>query len=225
MEESKPIASCQEEKPKEHIEYVFIDESGDLGKYGSAYFSIVAIVTHNPSGLSRIIKRVRESKFKKKKMKDISEIKANNSRPEIKKAVLERLSRCDCKISAIAVPKTRVREDLFKKNEKLYNYLYGQMMEHISLNTDIVDITVDKKSGNRLLQEDFNQYIEMKLKGRNPNITVRIRHLESHASKELQAVDFVAWAVNRKYTHSESTYYELISDKITNKGKENIWEK
>ena len=186
----------ENETAKPHIEYIFIDESGDLGKYGTSCFAIVALATHNPNELRRVIKKLRQRKLKKK-LSQLSEIKANNSNPEIKKWVLERLSKCTCAISAVAIPKSKVREDLFGKKDKLYNYMCGILFEHISLNTDIVDITIDKKHGNRLLQEDFNLYIETKIKSKNRDLSVRIRHLESHASNELQAVDFVAWAVNR----------------------------
>lgn len=211
------------QKAKEHIEYIFIDESGDLGRYGSIYFTIVALMTHLPIELRRAIKRVRQRKLKKK-LKEIPEIKANNSTAEIRKFVLRMLSMCDCSISAVVIPKSKVREDLFFHKEKLYNYLCGLLFEHISLNTDIVDITIDRKHGNRLLQEDFNQYIERKVRGKSASMEVRIRHLESQASNELQAVDFVAWALNRKFTHGDPSYYDLIKQKIRNQGKEEIWQ-
>ncbi len=207
---------------KPHFEYIFIDESGDLGKYGSVYFTIVALSTHLPNELSRVFKRLRERKFKKK-LSQLSEIKAYNSNEEIRKWVLARLSLCDCSISAVVISKSKVREDLFGQNNKLYNYLCGILFEHISLNTDIVDITIDRKHGNRMLREDFNQYIERKILERKPDLEVRIRHMESFASNELQAVDFVAWAVNRKFTHGDSSYYDIIKLKIRNQGKEEIW--
>ncbi len=211
-----------EDIAKPHIEYIFIDESGDLGKYGTVYFTIVALSSHVPNELARILKRLRERKLKKK-LKELSEIKANNSSSDIKRWVLERLNRCDCSISAVAIPKAKVRDDLFSHKEKLYNYLCGLLFEHISLNTDIVDITIDKKNGNRLLQDDFNNYIEKKINGRKTDLKVRIRHLESHASNELQVADFVAWAINRKFTHGDSEFYEIIKTKIKNQGKEEIW--
>jgi len=207
---------------KEHIEYIFIDESGDLGKYGSIYFTIVALMTHFPVEIRRIIRRTRERKLKRK-LKELVEIKANNSTAEVRTAVLRMIAASDCSISAVAISKAKVRPDLFLHKEKLYNYLCGLLFEHISLNTDILDITIDRKHGNRLLLEDFNQYIERKVRGKSEIIQVRIRHLESHASNELQAVDFVAWAVNRKFTHGDSSYYGIIRLKIRNQGKEEIW--
>ena len=45
--------------------YMFIDESGDLGKYGNQYFTIAALCTTNPKPIENIIKRIRQRKLKK----------------------------------------------------------------------------------------------------------------------------------------------------------------
>ncbi|MFA6049187.1 MAG: DUF3800 domain-containing protein [Candidatus Micrarchaeia archaeon] len=208
--------------PKQRVEYIFIDESGDLGKFGSVYFTIVALASRFPVALGRIAKRIRQRKLKKR-LRELSEIKANNSTDAIRKSVLGMVACCDCSISAVVIPKAKVGDELFLHKEWLYNYLCGLLFEHISLNTDVVDITVDRKHGNRLLQEDFNHYVESRIKCKNGALFVKIRHLESNASSALQAVDFVAWAVNRKFTHKDSAYYEIIKRKIRNAGKEEVW--
>lgn len=210
------------EEIPEHIEYIFIDESGDLGLSGSLFFTIVALNTRDVIQLRRIIKRLRERKLKKK-MKELVEIKAYNSNPEIRRYVLNSVSACDCSISAIAIPKNKIHPNLLDHKDKLYNYLGGLLFEHITLRADIVELVIDQKDSNRLLREDFNSYIKGKITSKAPNIDVRIKHFQSHASQELQVVDFVAWAINRKFSFNDSSYYDLISSKIINKGKEVIW--
>ncbi|MCL4324854.1 MAG: DUF3800 domain-containing protein [Candidatus Thermoplasmatota archaeon] len=206
----------------DHKLFIFIDESGDLGKYGSKYFSIVALSTQAVDNLNRIIKRVRQRKLRKK-LKEMPELKANNSGDLIRETVLRKVAQLDCSISVVVVPKSLVRDDLFQHKEKLYNYLCGLLFEHITLNVDSVDITIDKKHNNRLLREDFNQYIERKIRSRRASIRVMIQHLESHTSNALQAVDFVAWAMNRKFSFDDPTFYNLIASKIENAGRENPW--
>ncbi|MEK6982500.1 MAG: DUF3800 domain-containing protein [Candidatus Micrarchaeota archaeon] len=198
---------------KHHVEYIFVDESGDLGPLGSKYFIVVAVSTHSPIELKRIIKRARE-RILKKKLRELPEIKANNSNAQIRNFVLTKVALCDCFISILAIPKTKIRDTYFQDKEKLYSLLCGFLFEHISLNAGKVEITIDKKHSNRLLQEDFNQYIKSKIANRVADF--RIRHLESFCSGELQAVDFVAWAVHRKFTYNDLTYYELIKNKIRN---------
>jgi hypothetical protein len=96
------------------------------------------------------------------------------------------------------------------------------LFEHITLRADQIDITIDKKHGNKLLVEDFNQHILGKIREKWPNVPVKIRHLESHSSKELQVVDFVAWAINRRFCFGDFTYYNLIKTRIKNADKEEI---
>lgn len=38
----------------------------------------------------------------------------------------------------------------------------------------------------------------------------------SHDEKGLQAVDFISWAIFRKYEKGDFEFYELIKDKIIN---------
>ncbi|MFA6530468.1 MAG: DUF3800 domain-containing protein [Candidatus Micrarchaeia archaeon] len=205
-----------------HVEYIFIDESGDLGKFGSRYFTIVALTTNDIKHISRIIKRLRERRLKKK-LKELPEIKANNSDDDTRRYILTKLAGAECSISAIAIPKIKIRDDLFENKEKLYNFLSGMLFEHITLRADRLEITIDKKNGNRLLMDDFNQYLLSKILKKWPAIPVNIKHLESHASNELQAVDFVAWAINRRFCYNDFTYYDLIKSRIKNTGKEEIW--
>ncbi|MDO8553194.1 MAG: DUF3800 domain-containing protein [Candidatus Micrarchaeota archaeon] len=205
-----------------HIKFLFMDESGDLGKLGSRYFTVAVVAVHDPLNLSRIIKRLRERKLKKK-MHELSEIKANNSNDLIKRFVLEKVNACDCSISALVISKDKVKDDLFEHKDKLYNYLCGLLLEQITLNVDSISITIDKRETNRLLREDFDRYVERKIKAKSPSIVIKIQHIESYASNELQVVDFIAWSIQRKYAFGDPSFYDLIQNKIRNKGNEEIW--
>ena len=163
---------------EQHIEFLFMDESGDLGKLGSKYFTIVVVLVHNPKELTRIIKRVRERKLKKKLIQ-LNEVKANNSSDIIRTYVLKEINKTRCSISALVIQKEKVKHDLFEHKDKLYNYLCGLLLEQITLNVDTVDITIDKRETNKVLRDDSNQYVERKIKNKIKNITVKIRHLES----------------------------------------------
>lgn len=79
------------------VKHIFIDESGDLGKFGSKYFTIAAVSVDEPKNLSRIIKKLRQRKLKKS-IKKLPEIKANNSDRVIREYVLKKVGNIDCKI-------------------------------------------------------------------------------------------------------------------------------
>ncbi len=204
-----------------HIEFLFMDESGDLGELGSQYFTVIVASVRDPKDFNRIIKRTRQRKLKKK-LHELNEIKAHTSSESIRKYVLQEINKVDCSILALVIFKEKVKNSFFNDKNKLYTYLCGLLLEQITLNADIIDITIDKRSSNKLLMDDFNQQIEQRIKNKIKNITVHIRHLESHASNELQVVDFIAWSVHRKYTKGDNSYYELIKGKIKNSGNEVI---
>lgn len=193
--------------------YIFVDESGDLGKHGSPFFIIACLSTTNARPIERIIKRVRERKLKRKK-RDVTELKANSSSPEIREEVLKRLAKCECEIGLIIIDKKKVREYLYNAKNKLYNYIFGMLVEELDLCKIRIEIFIDKKDSNRLLREDLDQYIRKKIKEKHDCNHLEIRHLESHAHKALQVIDFVAWATNRKYSFGEDSYFKLIEPKI-----------
>lgn len=201
--------------------FIFIDESGDLGKFGTKYFSIVALSTSEVGKLVRVVKRIRMRKLAKK-LKRLSEIKAKNSNEVIRRFVLTRIAQLHCSISVAAIQKTEVSDDLLVDKENVYNYLCGLLFAHISLNVSAVEITIDRKHGNLLLREDFNKYIEGKIREKSNTIQVSIRHLESHSCPALQAVDFVAWAINRKFSLDDPKFYDIIKPRIANAGREEV---
>lgn len=204
--------------------YVYIDESGDLGKYGSKYFTVAAIVVDNPVILKRIIKKIRERKLKKK-IKELPEIKANNSDRIIREHVLDEISKTNCSIFAVVVEKDNVMNQLYDVKNKLYNYLCGILMDKINADVYKLIITIDKKHTNTLMREDFNGYIRNKLSLKNKELKVEIYHKESYTSNELQVADFVSWSINRKFNANDDYYFKFIEDKITNKDDLIIWKK
>ncbi|BDZ71952.1 DUF3800 domain-containing protein [Methanobacterium petrolearium] len=60
------------------MNYLYIDESGDLGLRGSKYLLIVALLVDDFRPLDKIIKNMRRNKFKKELSK-ANEVKANKS--------------------------------------------------------------------------------------------------------------------------------------------------
>lgn len=196
-----------------HNEYIFIDESGDLGPQGSKCFTIVALTTRQTDALGRIMKRLRERKLKKK-MQGLSEIKASNSNDSIRRYVLEKVASLNCDIAAVVISKTEVERSFFKNKHESYNQLCSILFETIGPDVGRVEITIDKRHRNRILQQEFDNYLTEKIGRQRPEIGITIRHLDSHSSSELQVVDFIAWAVNRKVSCNDSTHFDLIKVRV-----------
>ncbi len=201
--------------------YIFLDESGDLGKRGSKYFSIAVIYTETPKELERCIKRIRIRKLKRK-MKELPEIKANNSSDIIRRRVLKDLLKTSCHIDIITVNKEKIYDYLFEKKEKLYNYIAGILMDEILIHQEDLEIIVDRKYNNTVLREEFDNYLSGKLRASKPAVKIKITHLMSHENSGLQVADFVAWSVNRKFSLDDDSYFKIIERKITK--IINLWE-
>ncbi len=194
------------------VKHIFIDESGDLGKVGSRYFIIAALCTNKPELIYRCIKKIRERKLKKK-LRDITELKGNNSSDIIRRAVLQKLMKCDCEIHIITLDKEKVYNYLFEHKDKLYNFVAGILFDHLQDSTNhFLNVIIDKKDKKSILREDFNNYIKHKARW---NVQIDIVHMESETNKGLQMVDFVAWSVHRKYNHQDDSFYKIIEPKIT----------
>ncbi|MEM5861292.1 MAG: DUF3800 domain-containing protein [Candidatus Aenigmatarchaeota archaeon] len=204
------------------VKYVFVDESGDLGMYGSKFFTIAAIVTDKPKNISRIIKRVRE-RILKKKLKQLPEIKANSSNRRIREFVLRKIRESDCKIFAIVIDKSKIFSHLFEVKDKLYNYFCGILLNQLQISEGKLIITVDKKHTNTLIRENFNDYVKRKIKERCPKLEIEVNQLPSYTKNELQVVDFVAWSINRKFNSKDDSYYKIIEEKIANKERMELW--
>ncbi len=207
----------------ERAKYAFIDESGDLGKFGSKYFTVTAIVTDEPKSLSRIIKKLRQRKLKKT-IRKLPEIKANNSNRMIREYVLRKLKEADCNVFSVVVKKERIQERLFEVQDRLYNYLCGALLKKLNADKCKLIITIDKKHTNALIRENFDAYVKNKMQIDKKEM-IEIYHMPSHASNELQVVDFVAWSINRKFNAEDDSYYKIIEEKIVNREQILLWEK
>uniref|UniRef100_A0A7V3NVN2 DUF3800 domain-containing protein n=1 Tax=candidate division WOR-3 bacterium TaxID=2052148 RepID=A0A7V3NVN2_UNCW3 len=205
------------------VKYVYIDESGDLGKYGSKYFAVAAVLVGQPKILSRIMKRLRERKLKKK-LRQLPEIKANNSNREIREYVLNQVRSANCEIYAIVVEKSKIFDYLYEVKDKLYNYICGKLVDRLNVSAGKLIITVDKKHTNTLFRTDFDNYIGRKLAASPGKLEIEIYHSSSYSTMELQVVDFIVWSINRKFNSGDESYFKIIENKIVNKEEMILWQ-
>ncbi len=190
-------------------QYVFIDESGDLGMKGSKYLVLAALIVNDFSFLDKIIKNMRRSKFRKE-LCNSQEIKANHSSSQIIKHMLFKLSeRQNAKVLAIALEKRKVISEYLKNNkDKLYNYVAGKLARNLELSDTIIEIRIDKSKGKHMLQYDFNNYFLRNLKTKNA--APKIFHSNSHSWSGLQFADVLAWAYFQKFENQNSEYLDVL---------------
>lgn len=201
--------------------HIYIDESGDLGfsSKSSKYFIIAALITEDTLKVSKCITKIRKERLRKKNKK-IPELKFHNSDYVIRRRLLQSFAKTDIKIAFVVLRKNQVYDELKSKQNILYNFLCGSLIDKIFQKYKInskIKITVDR-SLTRINRESFNNYLGYRAslnstKGFNPNF-LKINHINSTQDKCLQAVDFIAGAVARKYNHNDVSFCELIDKKI-----------
>ena len=199
--------------------YLFIDESGDLGfsKGSSKWFTFTIILTTNKRPLEKVIKKARTSL--RKNHKRVNELHAYHADEVTRKRVLKGLSELDdLRVLSIILNKEKVYVDLQNQKNYLYNYVANILLDRLHTKdilavNEHLDICFDRKDTKKNLRDNFVSYLQTSLGAkRTGNIDITLS--ASHQEKALQAVDFVSWAIFRKYERGDYEYYEIIKNKI-----------
>ena len=199
--------------------YIFLDESGDLGfsTRSSRWFVITVVLTSNHRRIEKCVKKVH--KGLKKKYKRVKELHAYHSDAITKRRILRLLSEVDdLQIFCIVLNKRKVYIDLRRQKNYLYNYTANILLDRIYnrkivKNDNKVLIYIDQRETNKFLKKNFEDYLSNNLIQRgNSNFEIKIK--ASHTEKCLQAVDFISWAIFRKYERGDYEYYNIVESKI-----------
>lgn len=204
------------------MSYIFLDESGDLGfnfakRKTSKYFIITFLFVANKRVIERIVSKT-HGELKKKYKKRGGMLHSFSEKPIIRQRLLKRLAEKDCRIMAIYLNKGKVYTRLHNEKDVLYNYVTNILLDRICAKK-LIDISepiiliASRKETNKFLNENFKNYLCQSAKN-NHKINLKIEIKTPHEEKSLQAVDFVSWAIFRKYQSGDESYYNLIKQKI-----------
>jgi hypothetical protein len=206
--------------------YVFIDESGDLGKKQGTYFIMAGIATNNPQLVRKIITGKFNSNFRQyivdSKIRG-REIKAHFSGSATRRYVLSELSKIDCDIYAVAAEKAKILErwEPSPEQNRLYHAICSRLLRKVGRKNDIIYVIMDERHKERHLKEFFKNYIEKNFLREGQKI--RFHQAPSHEDAGLLVVDFVAWAIGRKFNFGDETYSDLIKGRIRNFNAMDSW--
>jgi len=198
-----------------------MDESGNLGfnfdKRGTtSYFLITFLFSRSKRPIEKCVKKVHLSL--RKKYKKIGVLHAYIEEPVTKRRLLSLLAEKDCKIMTILLNKKKVYTKLQDEKPVLYNYVTNILLDRIFTkkliqSDDSIKIIASRKETNKFLNKNFKSYLHSQLAA-NYKVKVSISVKTPAEQKALQAVDFVSWAIFRKYEYKDDTYYNLIRGKI-----------
>ena len=118
----------------------------------------------------------------------------------------------------IYLNKRKVYTKLQDEKQVLYNYVTNILLDRIcsknilSVETNIKFIA-SRRETNKFLNENFKGYLNNQVQTRHKiNIDIHIK--TPSEEKTLQAVDFISWAIFRKYEYQDDSYYNIIRSKI-----------
>lgn len=198
-----------------------MDESGDLGfdfsrKGTSRYFLITFLFCERKRPIEKCVKKVHRDL--RKKYRRVGTLHAYREEPITRKRLLSLLAYRDCKVMTILLNKRKVYTRLQDEKAVLYNYVTNILLDRIfskQLLPGIEDyeIIAARRETNRFLNKNFQQYLKSQLTERH-DVRVKVSIKTPKQEKGLQAVDFISWAVFRKYERSDSSYYDIIKGNI-----------
>lgn len=198
---------------------VYIDESGNLGGLGSRvseedpYFVLAALIAREDVPIKRCIKDVRQTLKKKYRVK--SELKFKESDDSSKRRVLECVAKTNNDIAYVFLRKDQaalLTSYLGVEPQVLYNDLCKQLLQRVIYSYEFkgaVEIVIDRFLYGDA-QKQFDNYLADGLMR-----SINVSHLDSKQCPCLQAVDFIAGAIARKYRDNDDLYYNKFHHKIT----------
>lgn len=204
------------------MSFLFLDESGDLGfnfikKGTSRNFVIACLFTNNKRPIEKVVRKT-HSELAKKYKRRFNILHAFKEKPLTRKRLLGRLTEKDCVIMIIYLNKKKVYTRLHNEKAILYNYVANILLDRIykkhflNLQKPVM-LIASKRETNKFLNENFRNYLNKQVANNyKEDLVIVIK--SPHEEKALQAVDFVSWAVFRKYEHKDNSYYKIIKDKI-----------
>lgn len=198
---------------------IFVDESGDLGfsSRSSKWFVVTLLLTSHHRKIEKCVKKVHGGL--RKKERNVRELHAYHERDATRKRILGLISNVeDVQILCVILNKTKVYTRLQDQKSVLYNYVTNILLDRMNSSGVLggvqdIDICIDQKETNKFMNDHFVRYLRQATSTWKQNrVDIRLAH--SQNEKCLQAIDFVSWAIFRKYERGDYDFYNIIQNKI-----------
>lgn len=202
--------------------FIFLDESGDLGftkgKQNSSYFIVTILAIEEKRVIEKIVKKVHLSLRKKVKRLSGGVLHCYKEKPVTRKRLLSLVATSDVSIMAICLNKKKVYTNLQNEKHLLYNYVTNILLDRVMTKKLIkastpITLIAAKRETNKFLNENFTSYLKLQAK-QNHNIPLQVMIRTPSEEKGLQAVDFVSWAIFKKYESKDESYERLVKKKV-----------
>lgn len=210
--------------------YIFVDEAGDMdfSAHGSQYYMFSFLVKKRPFVLHEKIASYRYSLLERnlnplnKGRLDIEYFHACEDNKYIKNKLFDLISDDNNKIKIYSyiLEKPKVLPQKREEKGEFYTanltFAISRLLDKLKINNNFIIITdrlpVQKNKNNQIsaIKKGIKGYI----KNNHLNIRYDIFHHSSASSVNLQIVDYINWAVFRKYEKNDESFYNRIKKYI-----------
>ena len=202
--------------------YIFMDESGDLGfdftKQGTTkYFIITFLFIANKKPIEKCVKKVWAG-LRRKHRRIGRVLHAYHEKPATRLRLLRCVVAREAAVVVVALNKRKVYTKLQEEKAVLYNYVTNILLDRIFTKKLIpvegsIELIASKRETNKFLNENFKDYLRRQaVDNHGVELTVSIK--TPSEEKALQAVDFLSWAIFRKYEYGDDDYYKIMKSAI-----------
>ena len=192
------------------LRYAFLDESGTASPFAGSHFLVVALIsTAHPRTLELHVRRAQKRYGASLRS---GEMKADGSRETVIAEILAALVREPVAIMAVAVDKQTIARPPID-SEDIYRHMVSQAVGHLLRRWPRVDICLDKRYTTERLRYRLERAVREAVADL-PHEVLIMRQEDSIARKELQAADFVAWAIFQKYERGDNRFYDIIAHRL-----------
>lgn len=203
--------------------HIYLDESGDLGfdfkkKGTSRYFIVTLFFLSDGKGAIERIVRKTHAELSRSLKRRVGTLHAAHEKPITRRRLLRRIAEKDCLVMAVYLDKRKVCAKLHAEKQVLYNYVAAVLLDRIFAKKIVspagpITLIASRRETNKFLNEKFQDYLEGQMRNnRKQSLNVLIK--TPAEEKALQAVDFLSWAMFRKYERGDGSYCDLFRDKI-----------
>lgn len=203
--------------------YIFMDESGCLGfdfekKKTSKNFIITFLLTKNKNILDKIVSKTFQAIPPKKRKTHAGTLHCNKEDNKTRTKLFTLLQGKDIAVMIISLNKQRVYSRLQDEKTILYNYVTNILLDRIARKnllpiSEKINLIASRRETNRFLNDNFKYYLETQNTATR-QILLDVTIKTPSSEKGLQVVDFISWAIFRKYEHKEDYFYNMIKDFI-----------
>ena len=188
---------------------VFLDEAGDTGfKFdtgSSKYFTIALIIFNDHEEAEKCDQRIELLKWElgKNPWFEFHYAKSSN---DIKSAFFNAVSPYGFFYYGIVINKQELYSENLRIKDSFYKYVSSLVFENAKDKIDKAHVIVDK-SGSGNFEKQFATYLRRKFNEQGEKKIKKVKMQDSRKNNLLQLADFVASAINRRYTRVDKSHY------------------